>query len=399
MLAPMAMNMHVPAAGAMAASFEIPRAQASLTVTVYLWVFGSAMLMVGWPADRFGRRRTLLTGLGLLSVGATVAALSTERLATMLNALGGLLGFEPWVLSTAVLFQIILAARAVEALGAAAIVVTPRTMINDRAQGPEAIRLLGLLGTIMAAAPALAPIFGEVLSSAFGWPAIFAFQALVAILLFAFCIPLLPETRPTMAADGSIAAVSGEFRTIQAVIAPVTVMALMTALYFAYLAAGADSALMHFEQDSSALAGLLASLATVYVFGNMTVTRIAGRFEPRDILRTGTLFAIASLPIICFGKSYFLVGAGMCVYAFGNGLVMPTALAMAGSVEPRLRARVMSAASATPFLLGGALALVATTLKLTTWPKFQLLMIVCVLVCTAVAWFAPAERRVSMTAP
>lgn len=394
MLAPMAMNMHVPAAGEIAASFELERARASLTVTVYLWVFGSTMLLVGLPADRFGRRPTLLGGLILLALGASVAALSIEGIGDVARIVGGWLGYQDIVLSKERLFQVMLVARAVEAVGAASIVVTPRTMINDRVQGPEAMKLLGLLGTIMAAAPALAPIFGELLSSWFGWPSIFGFQALVALVLLVLCVPFLPETQPEVLPANKVALpVEGEFRTVGAVVAPVSVMALMTAVYFAYLAAGADAALVHFDEGSGALAALLASLATIYVLGNITVTRIAHRFLPTHIIRFGSLFTLASLPIILLGKSYFLVGAGMCVYAFGNGLVMPTALAMAGSVEPRLRARVMSVASSTPFLLGGALALLATSLKLTTWPRFQWLMVACVVLCVATAWLLMTPRK------
>src|SRR5690554_3552319 len=205
MLAPMAMNMHVPAAGEIAASFELERARASLTVTVYLWVFGSTMLLVGLPADRFGRRPTLLGGLILLALGASVAALSIEGIGDVARIVGRWLGYQDIVLSKERLFQVMLVARAVESVGAASIVVTPRTMINDRVQGPEAMKLLGLLGTIMAAAPALAPIFGELLSSWFGWPSIFGFQALVALVLLVLCVPFLPETQPEVLPANKVA--------------------------------------------------------------------------------------------------------------------------------------------------------------------------------------------------
>ena len=390
MLAPIAMNMHVPAAAAIAETFSIPRPNASLTVTVYLWVFGSTMMLVGLPADRFGRRPSLLWGLGILGAGALLAALSSGGLNRFIEGMGGVSA------APATLFTVLLFARAFKAVGAAAVVVIPRTMINDRTQGAEAVKLLGLLGTIMAAAPALAPVLGEILSATLGWPAIFGAQAVLAAVLFTASFFLLPETRPELEQSGATAVVQGEFRRVSEVAAPVAVMALMTALYFAYLAAGADAMLMHFNEKSVALAALLTSLASVYVIGNMTVARIAGRYELTSILRTGTIFTVVSLPVILWGSSYFVVSVGMCIYAYGNGLVMPTALAMAGSVEPRLRARVMSVASASPFLLGGGLALLATTLNLTSWGRFRYMMLACVILSTAIAWSRGRARRVPM---
>lgn len=373
MLAPMAMNMHLPAMGAIAQSLDIDRASASLTVTVYLWVFGSSMLLIGWPADRFGRRATLMAGLALVSVGAALASRGQDLVTVLVG-------------------------RAVEALGAAAIVVVPRTMINDRAQGPEAVRLLGMLGTITAAAPALSPVIGEILTQGFGWRMIFVVQATLAVGFLLWSTWSLPETRGS---DSEQAAGHHDVapRAVRDVVAPVLVMAILTALYFAFLAAGADALMLHFQAKSAMLAGLLATLSSIYVLGSMTVTRLARMWHPAKILRLGTLFSGLSVVtmVVTTQMNFYAVAAGMCIYAFGNGLVMPTALAMAGGVEGRLRARVMSVASSAPFLMGGVFASAAVAFDLTTWPRFQWLMGVTIVGALLVAWFAPmgdgAARR------
>lgn len=369
MLAPMAMNMHLPAMGAIAQSLGIERSAASLTVTVYLWVFGSSMLLMGWPADRFGRRNTLMAGLALVGLGAAVAARGQD-------------------------LPVVLAGRAVEALGAAAIIVVPRTMINDRSQGPEAVRMLGLLGTITAAAPALSPLVGEILTQGFGWRAIFLVQAVLAVAFLAWSALSLPETRMT-AGEAAVAGANHASRPLGEVVAPVLVMAILTALYFAFLASGADALLVHFEAKSALLAGLLATLSSIYVLGSLTVTRLARAWTPVAILRLGTVFSGVSVVAMVFATpiGFYAVAGAMCIYAFGNGLVMPTALAIAGGVEGRLRARVMSVASSTPFLMGGVFASMTVAFDWTTWPRFQWLMALTIVLAIAVAWFGPMGER------
>lgn len=387
MVSPMAMNMHVPALPGIADSLEITRPVASLTVTVFLWVYGVSMLVMGWPIDKFGRRPTLLAGLGIFGVGALLVAVSDKGLADRWFALTG------QTLTLAGAFRLILVARAIEAVGAATAVVVPRTMVNDRAQGPEALRLLGLLGTFMAISPALSPLLGELLATTMGWRSIFAMQAVTAVLLIALAFFVLPETRPTESSSAAEVAAGLVYRQRRETIGPIIVMSLMTGAYFAYLAAGADAMVMHFKARSTALAFLLASLAGVYFFGNLTVTRLAGRHSSVQMLRVGTLFTLVSAPGIMLGPSYLAVGLSMCVYAYGNGLVMPNALALAGSVEPKYRARVMSVASAAPFLLGGALALLSTALQLSTWSRFRFLLLACIALSVAIAWFAPARHE------
>lgn len=360
----MAMNMHVPAMSALAQSIGVERETASLTVTVYLWVFGGSMLFVGWPADRWGRRWTLIGALLVFGIGTSAAMLSGS-------------------------LSSILVARCVAALGAAAIVVIPRTMINDRASGKDAVRYFGLLGTIMAAAPAMGPILGEVMHRLFGWQSIFGFQLAVAAICMAWCLFSLPETKPLVVdvGAGDTPAVDDGAKLGQ-VIGPVAVMAITTAVYFAFLAAGADALVVHFNEASWKLAALLGALSTVFVIGNMLTARLSGRFTPVQLLRAGACLLVISLPLSIASRfvSYELVAASMCVYALGNGLITPTSLAVAGSVESSKKAIVMSIASSAPYLLGGALAAFTVFFKLTTWVRFEKLFIACALVSGVVAW-------------
>src|SRR6476620_1446128 len=49
------------------------------TITSYSLVFGSLLLLGGRAADRLGRRRVFLTGLGVFTVSALASALATGQ--------------------------------------------------------------------------------------------------------------------------------------------------------------------------------------------------------------------------------------------------------------------------------------------------------------------------------
>lgn len=423
-IAPLALNMHVPALGEIADAFARPRADASLTVTVYLWVFGISMLFAGLPSDRWGRRPTLLAGLSLFSAGAVLAA--GVDWPPWVEWLDRVISISPlWASpestmsaanesATSLRFNLLLSARGLQALGAALIVVVPRTMINDRTQGETAVKLLGGLATIMAAAPALAPIAGAGLSIYFGWTTIFWVQVLLGMSLFAWCFWKLPETHePLLRSKAEVAAnvedeaaliddkptriapEEGAYRPLSVIVQPVLVMSTLMAVYYAYLAGGADASLVYYSKTPAALAALLAVLSLIYVLGNITVMRGASALSLMGWVRVGVGFTVVSIPVTFLSSTYLTTGVGMCIYAFGVGLVMPTSLAVAGSVVPRFRAHVMSVASSSPFLLGGVLSFLANVLNITTWPRFEWLMATCVAACMLLV-LTMRDRRVEL---
>ena len=67
----------------------------------------------------------------------------------------------------------LIAARALQALGGSGGIVLARAIVRDLYSGARAGRELSLIGSVMALAPVLAPIVGGALQTGFGWRAIF----------------------------------------------------------------------------------------------------------------------------------------------------------------------------------------------------------------------------------
>jgi MFS family permease len=141
------------------------------------------MLMFGTIGDQFGRKRTMLVGLGVYLAGALMAGLSVT-------------------ISSSSALAIVIAGRAVMGFGAAA--SEPGTLSMLRHLYPDyrlRNRAIGVWAGVSGFSLALGPVIGGALVYAWSWRAIFFFDltfGTVAIILAALVLPENsdPDPRP-----------------------------------------------------------------------------------------------------------------------------------------------------------------------------------------------------------
>ena len=148
-------------------------------VLAYLLSITAVIVSAGRLGDRFGRRRLLLAGLLLFAVAC------------------GLCGLAPslaWLV----------AARALQGLGAAVMMAMALGMVADTVPKERTGRVMGLLGTMSAVGTAMGPSVGGVLLSVWGWRAIFLIGMPLGGVAVALGYRYLPIDRPRVASrDGS----------------------------------------------------------------------------------------------------------------------------------------------------------------------------------------------------
>ena len=155
--------------------FGAPFQQVQWVVLAYLLASTVLIVGVGRLGDLFGRRRLLLGGLALF-----VAA----------SALCGLAPSLSWLI----------AARAVQGLGAAAMMALAMAFVSDTVPKERTGSVMGLLGTMSAVGTALGPSLGGLLIAGFGWRAIFLVAIPFGLAAFAFAYHFLPADRRTRTA-------------------------------------------------------------------------------------------------------------------------------------------------------------------------------------------------------
>lgn len=338
-LGPLATDMYLPAMPAMAEALNTGPDQVQLTLSLYMAGFALAQLFCGPLADRFGRKPIMVGGFALFLAASLLCALAPS-------------------------IEWLLAGRFLQALGGAAGPVLGRAAVRDIYGPLEAGRILSHLASIMALAPALAPVVGAGLLMFFGWEAIFLVLALYAAVALALLIFALPEPLPReLRQPIGPAAMLGNFRLLlgqRAFVGYTLTNAAAFSGLFAYLS-GSAFVLIEFIGVHPTTYGILFALI---VAGFFSGTVISGRYSrrlgrDRLILRGALLCTLggttmALLALAGAAQAWAVVGPHI-VFMMGVGILMPQTMAGALAPNPQCAG---SASSLFGFLQMGIAALV-----------------------------------------
>ena len=170
-LAPLSIDMYLPAFSAMAQDFNVDAMKIQLSLSSFLIGLSVGQLFYGSVSDRYGRKKPLYFGLMLFVAASVMCSLSANA-------------------------EHLIFWRFVQALGMCSGMVISRAMVRDLFDRADAARVFSLLILVMGIAPIIAPLAGGYLATGLGWRAIFWILGGFGLVLFLFITKLLPETRP-----------------------------------------------------------------------------------------------------------------------------------------------------------------------------------------------------------
>jgi EmrB/QacA subfamily drug resistance transporter len=139
-------------------------------VLAYLLAITTLIVSVGRLGDIVGRKRLLLTGLALFTLGSVLC------------------GFAPTL-------SLLIASRVVQGLGASIMMALTMALVREAVHQEKTGSAMGLLGTMSAVGTALGPSLGGVLIAALGWRVIFLINVPLGILTFLLARRFLPADR------------------------------------------------------------------------------------------------------------------------------------------------------------------------------------------------------------
>lgn len=325
-----------------------------------LWVFvaavGLGQLVFGPLSDRWGRQPVLIIGL-LLHLLATL-----------------------WMLTAGELIELI-AARALQGLGACAALVLARAIVRDVWQlqaGPAlATTVIGMLVSI-----AVAPMLGGLLVQQWGWQApVLASAALSTVALLAVFLHYTESLPPSQRTRGSLLHLPAQYADL--------LKSAELRRYALTLACTYGAMFCVIAGSSAAYMGLLGLSAAEYgiTFGAIVCAMICGAFfTQRNILRLGPQRIVALGAVLVasgaaltlavhalLGLSVLGLSIPQVLVTLGGGMVLPAA--MAGALIPNAqRAGLAAGFMGFSQMLGATLAglLLAWLQDGTSWPMVLL---------------------------
>ncbi|MBO9630100.1 MAG: multidrug effflux MFS transporter [Shinella sp.] len=138
-------------------------------ISAYLIGFAFAQLLYGPISDRFGRRIPMFVGLGIYVVSSLMAILVPS-------------------------FAALLALRFIQGIGSAAMRVITVSIVRDIFGGRAMAEVMSLIMMVFMVIPVMAPSIGQVVMLFGNWHLIFAFMAVVAMIVWSWMYFRLPET-------------------------------------------------------------------------------------------------------------------------------------------------------------------------------------------------------------
>ena len=276
--------------------------------------------VIGFAADRFGRRAVVLPCLVVFGLGG-LAAMAAQS------------------------FAFLLAARFVQGFGAAGLVNLAVVMIGDQHEDPaRRAAAIGRNGAVLTVGLAVLPAVGGGVVALGGWRASFGFYG-VAFVVAAAAARVLPGGRPPgVVRLGDQARATGTYLRDRRVIAMTSVGFVGFVLVFGLVLTALPSDLHSRFGAGPGLRGVMLGLPAAAAAGiSLTMGPLTRRWRTWDLVLGG--FAILSLTFlgVAASPSVLLVGLSVVVYGVGEALIIVSLQAYAAGLAPAAYRGVMVA--------------------------------------------------------
>lgn len=244
--------MYIPAIPLLRQQWRQPLVVINLTLIGFFVSYCVFLLVYGPISDRYGRKRPLMTGIGIYIVASLICALSTG-------------------------IQMMIAARVVQAAGAASASALSLAICKDLFDAKSRERVMGHIAVIMALAPMMAPIIGSWVIFWSSWRWVFVIQALMGMVAF-LGVYRMTESLTTFSTVsprkviGVYLRLLGNGRYISLLLA----MSLLVFPLFAFIAGSSEIYMTHFGLGERTFGIFFGANAMASMFGAIAF----GRFSP-----------------------------------------------------------------------------------------------------------------------
>ncbi|MGB5492748.1 MAG: multidrug effflux MFS transporter [Woeseiaceae bacterium] len=318
-MAALTVDMSLPAIPSMVEALQSTLTRGQQIVGIFMFGMAVGQIPAGLFSDRLGRMPTLYAGMSLFALAAAVTAASTDM---------------EWLL----------AARFVQGIGAASAVVLSRAIVRDIASGREAARLMSLLTMIFTAAPVIAPTFGALLVTRWGWRAPFIAIAVCALIMLLMIRRNLVETHIPVIVEHPMRQLITSFREFfshRQSIFGLLLLLLPPAGFMSVIAVSAALTVEIYGFSVEAYGLIFACAGLSILLGSVVNRFLVLHFDQLQLIALGIALmfaASAQLGIIAWlGQApFWWLWSSVCLYMFTIAILMSNSMVVALDPLPRI---------------------------------------------------------------
>ena len=361
----LAIDMYAPALPSMAEAFGVTALYLNNTVFSFLLFSTLATVLAGPISDRFGRKPVFLSGCTLFAAGSFLCSVAPS-------------------------VEVLIAARAIEALGCGSSITLSAALVQDAYKGDDLKLAMTLLQSLVIAGPVLAPFLGSFAVSHVGWRGIF-WGLTVGGVVTVVLAGLIDETYDAAANAGKKlgATLVSMLKGAKTLLAnrSFTALALFIGVtgipFFAFIAVSPYILLDDFGLSYLGYSFIYAGACLTNMVAPFLYMRLSRTWYTAQIMKLVIAFVLASAVLLAAVGSLHpaLLLAAFVPYALAEGMARPAAFLVLLAQPPN----VVGTASAFGNFSYGVITALATVAAAFPWPTFTFGLVVLTACAGAVA--------------
>lgn len=307
-IGPVSMALFTPAMEELVRVFGTTESAVKLTLSSYFAGFAIAQLFAGPISDALGRKPVTYAFMGIYLAASLLAFVAPS-------------------------VEILIVARLLQGVGAAAGIAISRALVRDLFTGERSARIMNVIGLILGIGPAASPTLGGFLMEAFGWHSIFIAMVVMGVAIILAARFVMVETvsrdmsrlkpRALIGSYGTLLK-SGYFMGSSLSLGGAIGALYAVAVILPFILMGR----LGLTPSQFGLGMLLQS--GLFFLGSLTVARLlrsanSKRLVPFGLVLQGlaSAFLLAHMLLRTGDPSFLSVMLPIGIYAFGIAFVMP----------------------------------------------------------------------------
>lgn len=297
-------TIYSPALPSIVEKFDVSNKEASQTISIYFIAFALGVVFWGILSDKIGRRKSMLSGLIIYTIGSILAILASN-------------------------FNIILIARIISAFGAAVGSVVTQTILRDIYDKKELGKVFSIVGIALSISPVIGLITGGIAAEKYGHIGVFSILLLLAFILSLMSFKFLPETKNDSANKLNFKTILIELLNDKSIWLNTFLVSAFNIMLFSYYSLapfifeklGCNSTQFGYSGIILAISSFIGSMINKkLIHNNISADRL--------ILIATIIASLGSLGVLLLQQSlYFLIPMMLIIVAYG--LAIPNILSQA----------------------------------------------------------------------